>query len=116
MLNAYQSIESGSMSRQRQQFSQDDSQSLTPMIKTTPFLLVLIAQHTRHQQGPYCPASTQAAIFGAAVQGGEARNEPDFGNAGGKGSRRKGRDMERALARGDLGALGNEVRNHHLRE
>ena len=29
---------------------------------------------------------------------------------GGKASKRKGRDMERALARGDLGALGKEVR------
>lgn len=40
--------------------------------------------------------------------------EAEFGGGGGKATRRKGRDMERALARGDLGALGDEVRTKKI--
>lgn len=43
-------------------------------------------------------------------QQGAGAHEAEFGGGGGgKATRRKGRDMERALARGDLGALGAEV-------
>lgn len=47
------------------------------------------------------------------MQQGAGAHEAEFGGGGGKATRRKGRDMERALARGDLGALGNEVRKNN---
>lgn len=46
------------------------------------------------------------------MQQGTGAHEVEFGGGGGKATRRKGRDMERALARGDLGALGSEVRTN----
>lgn len=48
------------------------------------------------------------------MQQGAGGHEAEVGGGGGKATRRKGRDMERALARGDLGALGNEVRARFL--
>lgn len=71
----------------------------------------------QHQQAPYYhPAAAQVnASFGAAThQQGGGGYEAEFGGGGGKATRRKGRDMERALARGDLGALGTEVRARSL--
>ena len=64
----------------------------------------------QRQQAQYYPhgAAPEAASFGG--QKGAAAHDNDFGSMGGKASRRKGRDMERALARGDLGALGNQVK------
>lgn len=49
------------------------------------------------------------------MQHGAGAHEAEFGAGGGKATRRKGRDMERALARGDLGALGAEVSNEQNR-
>ncbi|CAM9295541.1 unnamed protein product [Ectocarpus fasciculatus] len=44
-----------------------------------------------------------------AAGGAAGSYQPEFGGGGAKATRRKGRDMERALARGDLGALGSET-------
>eukprot|EP00904_Undaria_pinnatifida_P007003 jgi/Undpi1/3432/HiC_scaffold_16.g06805.m1 len=71
-----------------------------------------VEQYQQQQQAPYNPGVVPgAANFGAqqGAQQGSSTYEDDFGSAGGKASRRKGRDMERALARGDLGALGNKL-------
>eukprot|EP00903_Cladosiphon_okamuranus_P016177 g14928.t1 len=73
------------------------------------------AQQQQHQQQQhasyYQPAAAQAAagFRGAVQQHGAGAHEAEFGGGGGKATRRKGRDMERALARGDLGALGSET-------
>lgn len=70
----------------------------------------------KQQQQAQCyppGAAPEAASFGA--QPGAAAHDNDFGSMGGKASRRKERDMERALARGDLGALGNQVRRRKTR-
>eukprot|EP00752_Nemacystus_decipiens_P014603 g13004.t1 len=65
----------------------------------------------QHQAPYYQPPAPQAAAgFGGGMQQGASAHEAaEFGGGGGKATRRKGRDMERALARGDLGALGSET-------
>lgn len=69
-------------------------------------------RHQQQQAPYYQPAAAQAAarFGGAAEQGAGGGHAAEVREAGGKATRRKGRDMERALARGDLGALGSEVR------
>ncbi|CAN0481185.1 unnamed protein product, partial [Ectocarpus sp. 12 AP-2014] len=57
-------------------------------------------QHQQHQTPNYHPYAAGAAA---------GSYQPEFGGGGAKATRRKGRDMERALARGDLGALGSEM-------
>lgn len=64
---------------------------------------VALSNSQQEQQAYY-----QATTVGMTMVASEP--EGDVGAAAGKGSKRKGRDMERALARGDLGALGKEVR------
>ncbi|CAM9755452.1 unnamed protein product, partial [Hapterophycus canaliculatus] len=68
-------------------------------------------RHRHHHQAPYHhPAAAQGGSgFGEATQQGAGGHQAEFGGGGGKVTRRKGRDMERALARGDLGALGSET-------
>ncbi len=70
----------------------------------------------QHQQAQYYdPAAAEAvAGFGRASQHGASSYEAAEFGGGGKATRRKGRDMERALARGDLGALGSEVRTKEI--
>lgn len=75
--------------------------------------LVIFLPPMQQQQAPFHhPGAAQAAAasFGGAAQHGAGGYAAEVWEAGGKATRRKGRDMERALARGDLGALGNEVR------
>lgn len=59
-------------------------------------------QQQQQQQTPSYHPNAAGAAAGSY--------QPEFGGGGAKATRRKGRDMERALARGDLGALGSEVR------
>ncbi|CAM9660829.1 unnamed protein product [Pylaiella littoralis] len=68
-------------------------------------------RHQQQQAPYYQPAAAQAAarFGGAAEQGAGGGHAAEVGEAGGKATRRKGRDMERALTRGDLGALGSEL-------
>lgn len=63
---------------------------------------------SQQEQHAYYSGMNQATAVGMTMAASEP--EADQGTAGGKASKRKGRDMERALARGDLGALGKEVR------
>ncbi|CAN0054008.1 unnamed protein product [Scytosiphon promiscuus] len=68
-------------------------------------------QVQQHQPAPYYPpaAAQASAVFGDPTPQTAGGHEAGFGGGGGKATRRKGRDMERALARGDLGALGSET-------
>ncbi|CAN0072490.1 unnamed protein product, partial [Ectocarpus sp. 4 AP-2014] len=58
-------------------------------------------QQQQQQQTPYYHPYAAGAAAGSY--------QSEFGGGGAKATRRKGRDMERALARGDLGALGSEM-------
>ncbi|CBN79222.1 conserved unknown protein [Ectocarpus siliculosus] len=58
-------------------------------------------QQQQQQQTPYYHPYAAGAAAGSC--------QPEFGGGGAKATRRKGRDMERALARGNLGALGSEM-------